>query len=256
MQGAIIFIFGLLIGSFLNVCIHRLPTGETIVTRRSYCPNCKNTIRWYDNIPILSYIFLLGRCRWCKGKISPRYIIVEILTASILVFLYRHFGIGTRFFVYGIFVSLLIVISFIDIKYRIIPDELSIVGILIGFILSLIFPSLQGTVYRLNALLNSFLGIVIGGVIIYSLGLLGNFLFKKESMGGGDVKLLAMIGAFIGWKMVIMTFFIAPIFGSIVGIILKLKKGAELIPYAPYLSIGAVISILYGKSILAYLFGI
>lgn len=182
--------------------------------------------------------------------------IVEILTASILVFLYRYFGLDTKFFVYGLLVLLLIVISFIDIKYRIIPDELSIGGILVGFILSIVFPSVQGAAHRINALFNSLLGILIGGVIIYLLGLLGNFLFKKESMGGGDVKLLAMIGAFIGWKMVIMTFFIAPLFGSVVGIILKLKKGAELIPYAPYLSIGAVISIFYGKVILSYLFGL
>ncbi|MBM3254124.1 MAG: prepilin peptidase [Candidatus Omnitrophica bacterium] len=251
MQSTIIFIFGLVIGSFLNVCIHRIPLGETVITKRSYCPHCKNTIRWYDNIPLISYILLLGRCRYCKGKISPRYIIVEVLSAIMLFFLFRFFDFSIKFFVYGILVSTLIVISFIDIKHRIIPDGLSIGGIAVGFFLSVIFPSIQGANSHIDSLLNSFLGILVGGLIIYLLGLLGNFLFKKESMGGGDVKLLAMIGAFIGWRLVLLTFFIAPIFGSI-----KLKKGVELIPYAPYLSLGAVMSILYGNTILSYLFGI
>lgn len=256
MQSVIVFIFGLIVGSFLNVCIHRIPIEETVVTKRSYCPHCKKTICWLDNIPVISYILLLGRCRYCKGKISPRYVIVEILTASILVLLFKFFGLDIRFFAYSVFISILIVVSFIDIKYRIIPDELSIGGIVIGFLLSVIFPSIQGFSLRLHSSVSSLLGILVGGLIIYLLGLFGNLVFKKESMGGGDVKLLAMIGAFVGWKLAIMTFFIAPVFGSVVGIILKIKKNVELIPYAPYLSLGAVISILYGNFIISYLFGI
>ncbi len=248
-----LFCLGAAIGSFLNVCIYRLPRKESIVRPQSHCPHCKQKIAWYDNIPFLSYIFLKGHCRHCAQRISFRYFLGELLTASLFLLLFHYFGLSLFFWIYVALFSALIVVSFIDIAIREIPDEISLSGIVIGLILSAAFPQLQKTALRYLAVSHSFLGMLAGGGSIYITGLIGNAIFKKESMGGGDVKLMAMIGTFIGWQLVLLTFFIAPFFGAIIGIALKIRKGESLIPYGPFLSLAALISVIWGEQIIAWL---
>ncbi len=254
MNYILVFILGSIIGSFLNVCIYRLPRGESIISPWSHCPECKTPLAWYDNIPFFSYIALKGRCRECGTPISLRYILVEALTASVFLILYREFGLGIRFLTYIALMSSLIVISFIDAKYQIIPDEITIAGIILGIFFSFIFPTLQNVSTHLAGFLNSIVGAFVGGGSIYLTGLIGNIVFKKESMGGGDVKLLTMVGAFLGWKLALLTFFIAPVFGSIIGIILKVKRKAEIIPYGPHLSLATFVALLWGQRILDWVF--
>ena len=258
----IVAIAGLLIGSFLNVCIYRIPLEKSIIKPRSHCIQCSRMISWYDNIPVISFIMLLGRCRFCKKKISPRYAIVEILTSVVFVLLVKQLGLNVVTLIYMVLSCGLIAATFIDIDYQIIPDEITYGGMILGIILSVIFPGLHDTANRFYSLRSSFLGLLLGGALIYAISWIGTIAFKKKlkeigeetAMGGGDVKYLAMIGAFIGWKGVIIVFFLAPFFGSIVGIIEKLRRKADIIPYGPYLSIAALITILWGDGIMRTLF--
>ena len=245
-----LFCLGAVVGSFLNVCIYRLPRKESIIRPGSHCPRCQKQIAWYDNIPFISYILLKRHCRHCGGKISFRYFLVELLTAGLFLLLFYHFGLSLFFWIYAALCSSLIVASFIDIDIREIPDEIDLTGIAIGLVLCAIFPQLQETASHKLALFHSFLGILAGGGSIYITGLIGDFIFKKESMGGGDVKLMAMVGAFIGWKLALLTFFIAPFFGAAVGIVIKIRKGESLIPYGPFLSLATLISIIWGERII------
>lgn len=254
MVDIIVFILGSIVGSFLNVCIWRMPRGESVIRPWSHCVRCNKTLPWLDNIPLLSYILLKGRCRFCKVAISFRYFLVELITAISFVYLYRYCGISAEFFIYILFLCGLIVVTFIDIKHRIIPDEISVGGTMAGILLSIAYPPLQMTMSITTALLRSFVGAIVGGGIIYLTGLIGDFIFKKESMGGGDVKLMAMIGAFLGVKLAILTFFLAPLFGAIVGVFVKIKYKTSYIPYGPFLSLGAVISIFFGERILDLFF--
>ena len=246
----VVFVVGACVGSFLNVCIYRLEKGVSIIRPRSYCPDCRHPLAWYDNIPLLSYLILRGRCRYCRKPISFRYFTVELLTAGIFLLFLHYFGLTVPFFIFISLVSALIVATFIDIKARIIPDEISLPGMGIALLVSFSYPALQGTGSHIQALLYSLLGLIVGGGVIYLTGLLGDFMFKKESMGGGDVKLLAMIGAFVGWKLALLTFFVAPLFGAVVGIILKIKNKTDTIPYGPFISLAAIISIIWGEEII------
>ena len=249
-----VFIMGSIVGSFLNVCIYRLPRCESIVYPPSHCPNCKKNIFWYDNIPILSFLILKGKCRSCKSKISIRYFLVELLTAALLLALFIGFGLTPKFFAYAIMSCGLIIATFVDFEIHEIPDQISLGGILAGLLISYLFPSLFDEASRMHGFLASFIGALTGGGSIYLMGFLGEMAFKKEAMGGGDVKLMAMIGSFIGWKWILLTFFLAPIFGSIAGISLKIKYGREIIPYGPYLSLAAIVAIFFGDNILRLLF--
>lgn len=250
------FIFGAVVGSFLNVCIYRMPRGESIIFPSSHCTNCHRSIAWYDNIPFISYLILRGRCRLCKAKISFRYFIVEGLTAATFVSLLWRFNFSLDFLIYAALLSALIIISFIDLEHRVIPDELSLAGIVAGLIISGFYPALQDQASWKFGLLHSLMGILVGGISIYLIGLLGSAIFKKEAMGGGDVKLLAFIGAFLGWKFTLLTFFLAPFFGSIVGLPLKFVKKQDTIPYGPFLSLAAAVSIFCGDRILSFIFPI
>lgn len=260
-----IFIVGAVVGSFLNVCIVRMPQEKSIVNPRSHCVHCQKAIPWYDNIPFVSYILLGGRCRFCKQKISFRYFIVEFTTALMFLIFYLHFG-GTKLLLpYLVMVSGFVVATFVDFEHRIIPDEISVGGILIGLVAGMLIPQLHGIspssaasggamiFSHFKSLGLSLLGVLVGGGLIYAMGTLGDFLFKKESMGGGDVKLMAMIGAFLGWKLAILTFFIAPFFGAIFGIIEKIRTKDTAIAYGPFLALGALISLFYGDVLLAWI---
>ncbi|MDP2938271.1 MAG: prepilin peptidase [Candidatus Omnitrophota bacterium] len=260
------FIFGSIVGSFLNVCIHRMPLGESVVWPHSHCPKCKKKIPTYDNIPFLSYIILKGRCRFCHEKISLRYPLVELLTALMFLAIFNRYGLSYDFFIFIVFICGLIIATFVDIQHRIIPDEVSVGGIILGFILTAIKGfNLRPITYDLRPMLNSFLGIVIGGGLIYLTGKLFDLVYFKllkrppiqgetESMGGGDVKLLAMIGAFLGWQKVIFVFFMAPFFGAIVGIINLAIKKDHTIPYGPFLSLAAIFSIFWMDKIIRLIF--
>jgi leader peptidase (prepilin peptidase) / N-methyltransferase len=259
----LVFIFGSIVGSFLNVCIHRMPKSESIVWPRSHCPKCQKRIPGYDNIPFISYILLKGKCRFCKEKISLRYPLVELLTALLTVALFSRFGLTYGFFLYMVMLWGLIIATFVDIPHRIIPDEVSIGGMILGFIMvSVTGFSFNPYKFTFAPMLKSALGAIAGGGIIYLTGVLFDLVYFKllkrpaingemESMGGGDVKLLAMIGAFMGWQMAILTFFLAPFLGIAIGVINLATKKDHTIPYGPFLSIAALVSLFWADKILS-----
>ena len=244
----LIFIFGLCIGSFMNVCIYRIPISKSIATPRSMCPGCNSLISAYDNIPVISYILLKGKCRNCGIPISLRYPLVETISGLTAIAVFMRFGISAEGLIYFTFVSALVVITFIDIDHRIIPDIISLPGIPIGFLLaSLVLPSMN---YK-----TSLTGILTGGGSLLAVAWIYNLITKKEGMGGGDIKLLAMIGAFTGWKGVLFTIFVASAVGTLAGIavMLKTQKGMKLaVPFGPFLSIGAVLYIFFGSEIISW----
>jgi leader peptidase (prepilin peptidase)/N-methyltransferase len=246
------FIFGAVVGSFLNVCICRLPKNESIVFPPSHCPTCDYRIPWYDNVPIISYLILRGRCRSCKARISIQYPLVELVNALLTLFLFIHFGISLTFLLLFIFCSALVVITFIDLEHQIIPDVISLPGIPLGFVSSFFISDL----YHEGMLLgwkNSLIGIVVGGGSLWLVASGYELLTKKEGMGGGDIKLLAMMGAFLGWKAIPFIIFVSSLIGSVIGITVMLmrKKDAKLaIPFGPFLALGAVLYIFFGRQLI------
>jgi leader peptidase (prepilin peptidase) / N-methyltransferase len=260
-----VFIFGSIVGSFLNVCIHRMPDGQSVVWPRSHCPKCKKRIPGYDNVPFISYILLKGKCRSCHEKISLRYPLVELLTALISVALFIRYGLTYDFFIYMVMAWGLIIATFVDIQHRIIPDEVSVGGMIIGFILiSIKGVELNPLGFTFRPMLQALFGIIVGGGIIYLTGVIFDLVYFKllkrpaingetESMGGGDVKLLAMIGAFMGWQRAVLTFFLAPFFGLVIGIINLVCKKDHTIPYGPFLSIAALISLFWAQDLIRFI---
>jgi leader peptidase (prepilin peptidase) / N-methyltransferase len=255
MPELIAFVAGAMIGSFLNVCIFRLPLGESIVFPASHCQACRTPIQWYDNIPILSYFILRAKCRYCRAKFSPQYLFVEILTAVLFVVFYRNFGLTAVGVIYLVLSLALLVESFIDFRHQIIPDSITLPGIVLGLILSGIFPELHGEQQIWPSLLKSLIGILVGGGSLYLVGTVAEWILKKEAMGGGDVKLLAMIGAFMGWQGVFWTVFAGSMLGAIIGIYLRWRKGQELIPFGPYLAVAAVTYLFFGHKVVVWYFG-
>ena len=245
--------FAACIGSFLNVCIWRLPREESIVFPASHCTRCRRAIAWHDNIPVLSFIWLGGKCRRCDARISWRYPLVEALAAVLAVTLYRDFGLTWDWAIMTCLGFALIVSTFVDLSHRIIPDEITKPGIVIGLAASVLIPSLHGTASRWHALGASALGAVVGGGVLYVTGLLGDVVFHKESMGGGDVKLLAMAGTVLGWQGALLTFFLAPMLAVVPGVVVLARKGDHTIPYGPFLSLAMVIVIFWGGWIIAAL---
>lgn len=250
------FIFGAIVGSFLNVCIVRLPQGKSLVSPRSHCPGCRTPIPFYDNIPLISYFHLKGRCRFCRSVISPRYFVVELATALIAVALLSRFGLGLAFFVNFIFVAALIVITFIDLDVRVVPDVISLPGIGLGLLSSIVnWQLLLDHLSVLPSPISSLLGIVFGGGFLLLVAWSYQFFTGIEGMGGGDVKLLAMIGAFLGWPSVPVTLFFASLIGSIVGLALMVKKGVDgkyALPFAPFLCLGALFHLFFGKELIQF----
>ncbi len=234
------FLLGTVIGSFLNVVIYRVPNNQSIVSPPSHCPICGHKLKWYDMIPIFSYIFLKGRCRYCSAKISSRYPLIEALTGFAFVGIGLHFGWSLQFFEYIILSSLLITIFFTDLFYGIVPDVIVIPGAVIGLIFSLI----RGK--------SVFISSLFGMLFLFGFFLIV-ILATRGGMGEGDATFGAMIGSFIGLKFSIATLVISFILGSIVGIILLIffrKKGKDSMPFGPYLAISAYIMLLYGYQII------
>ncbi|MCA9404228.1 MAG: prepilin peptidase [Candidatus Omnitrophica bacterium] len=323
------FIFGICIGSFLNVCIVRWPHEESVVKPGSHCRSCKKPIAWHDNIPVLSYILLGGKCRYCHAKYSPRYAFIEFFTGVAFVLFYAHYGLDPLLVPYLFMLCCFIIATMVDFGHRIIPDEVSVGGLAFGLVFSAVLPAMHqldfgtlnagrwvmrilvatvivahlgeillarlrpaakddgeedepfewlpwlivlgamvldlimdygidaveaavpaGWVPHLLSLDAACIGFVVGGGSIYAMGVLGDFLFRKDSMGGGDVKLLAMVGAFLGWKASILAFFIAPFFGAVFGLLQKLKTNDTTIAYGPFLVLGSLIALFCEEQII------
>lgn len=255
-----LFILGSIVGSFLNVCIVRMPKEVSVVSPASHCPFCKKPVLWHDNIPLISFIVLGAKCRYCKAKISSRYFFVELITAICFLGFYLYFGLTALLLAYLVMTSCFIVATFVDFEHRIIPDEISVGGMCVGLLLSLLIPELHGIKEtapfwkaHVRSFVISLLGVLLGGGLIYAMGVLGDFLFKKESMGGGDVKLMAMVGAFIGWKLALLAFFIAPFFGAVYGVIEKIRTKDSTIAYGPFLALGSLVSLFWGNLIIMWI---
>lgn len=246
-----IVMFGMCIGSFMNVCIHRLPISESIVHPRSMCPRCGYMIRAYDNIPVLSYLWLGGKCRQCRTRISPRYPLVEIMSGLFALCVFLRFSLTWEALAYYVFISTLIVITYIDLDHRIIPNMITLPGIPLFFLASFALP----TVTYMDAIW----GLLAGGGSLWAIAWIYGLLTGKEGMGGGDIKLLAMIGAFLGWKGVLFTIFVSSAVGTLVGIavMFQTRKGMKLaVPFGPFLSIGAITYIFLGNLIISWYFSL
>ncbi len=266
------FVLGLVTGSFINVCIWRLPEGKLFSSSRSRCPACGHEIAWYDNIPLLSYVLLAGRCRNCKNRISLLYPLVEMITGlsfAAMFHLYENVS-PAVYAVHLVFLCAVIVATFTDLRERIIPNEITITGILTAPIVCLLVPQLQmhgpgisfllpignATVrMHVDALFSSLFGIITGGGIVYLTGLLGGYAFKKEAMGGGDVKLMAMAGGILGWKYTLLAFFTAPFLALPFAVANLLISKDHSIAFGPFLSVALVTAMLWGEQIIALLVG-
>ena len=243
----VLFILGAVVGSFLNVCIHRLPREESIVSPSSRCPHCRHAIAWYDNVPLFSYIFLRGSCRSCQEAIGGRYFLIEALTAVMALFTYWKFGISLAFLAAFLFVATLIVITFIDIEHQIIPHEIVLPGIPI-FLLAAVF------IMRIP-LFDAFLGIMVGIASLYLVAVYYEQITGTEGMGGGDVNLMGMLGAFLGWQSLLFVLMTGAFTGAAVGIFMMIKSGKTMkyaVPFGPFLSLGAVIYLFWGRAILNF----
>jgi leader peptidase (prepilin peptidase)/N-methyltransferase len=243
-----VFIFGAVVGSFLNVCIFRLPAKTSIIKPLSQCPHCHHPIRFYDNIPIISFIVLRGKCRDCDGKISWRYPLVELITAVLSLMLFLQFGLTLRFLIFFIFTAVLIVITFIDLDHQIIPDVLTLPGIPIFFLLAIFVVKITW--------LEALIGLLIGGGVLFAIAFVYELLTKREGMGGGDVKLLAMIGGFLGWKSLIFILLFSSFSGAIAGITAMIIKKQDMkyaVPFGPFLSAAAVAYLFWGDAFMRVL---
>lgn len=279
---AVSFVFGCLVGSFCNVCVGRWPYGESVISPRSRCPKCKNPIAWYDNIPLLSWLFLGAKCRHCKLPISWQYPFVEALTGVLFLLVFWRFGFDAATPVYMGLCAAMIVVTFQDFADWTIPNEITFPGIPLGLVLSVFAMFLEGkTQLRVLDPVDSLLGIALGGGSLYAMDRITVLLLKKPGMGFGDVKLLAMLGAFLGWKGVIAIIVLASFAGSIIGILMLLffrmrgesttttltteetaEKDSPLdedddgvtleghyLPFGPYLALGGIVYMFVGPEL-------
>jgi len=240
LEPLVVFVFGLIIGSFCNVVIYRLPQGKSIIRPGSHCRSCAAPIRSWDNIPLVSYLLLRGSCRVCKEPISLRYPSVEFVSGVLYVLLWFKFGFSIPFAVYAGLTSTLLTVALIDYDHKIIPNIITLPSIAIGLGLSVwVLPTTP---------LTSLLGLLVGGTLFYLIAII-----SKGGMGGGDIKLIAMIGAFLGWQGALFTIFSGALLGSLVGVMLMVlgKKGRkDKVPFGPFLSAGAILFILYGNDLI------
>ena len=288
---------GLILGSFVNVCIYRLPRELSVVRPRSRCPACARSIPWYDNIPLLSFLVLRGRCRACGASIAARYPLVEAGTALVSWVVFLRFGLGAEYLVYFLYAAALLTLSVVDLDYRIIPDEISVYGLGVGLLLALCSPWLtlvdplvsgwlqpaatgltgelqslarsagtgasgalgvlaicvQATTTGLLRLLDSVVGMLVGGGFLYGVGALYEKARKQEGIGGGDIKLMAMAGAFTGWEGALFTIFGGSLVASVVGVFLMARRrtgGQTPIPFGPFLSAASFLYLLCGDRLI------
>lgn len=243
----VVFVVGLFIGSFLNVCIYRLPRGESVVWSGSHCPSCNRRVAPYDNVPVLSYLWLLGKCRRCRAPISMQYPLVEVLNGLASVLVVWRFGFTWPAVAYAAFCAALIVVSGIDLEHQIIPDRITLPGLAIGLVAA-------ATILPIGVV-NAVAGVAVGGGLLWLLAWLSPYLFGKEGMGGGDIKLMGMVGAFLGWKPALLTIMLGAIAGSVLGITLiaiKRLRRDQYIPFGPFLALGAVVALFFADDLLAW----
>lgn len=261
---AVAFLFGLLIGSFLNVCIFRLPRGESVVAPRSHCPACGHWISWYENIPLASYVALRGRCRACGARIAPQYFLVELLTGLLFAASAALFGFTIEFFKFAVFGSLMIALTIIDLRDRLLPDPLTMAGLLLGVVFSALVPLNDGSAAaltralgewppRMLSVLDALLGAAAGAA---TLALVREAYFrwrKVEGMGFGDLKLMAAVGAFLGPKLALFTIFLGSLAGSLLGgifiLVFRNRDTRYELPFGTFLGAMALFSALWGKEI-------
>ena len=255
--------FGACVGSFLNVCIYRMPLEQSVVKPRSHCPHCNMLIPWHLNIPILSWLFLRGKCASCKGPIAIRYMLVELLTATLFLAVFLKWAIPDDLHllpishpalipVYWLFIAGLVLGTFVDFDHYILPDTVTIGGMVAGPVLSAALPVLHGREVWWQGLGMSVVGLALGFGLLFAVSVLGAKVFKKEAMGFGDVKLLGAIGAFLGWEAVLFTLFVSSLLGSVIGLLLIALRGAKMqsrIPFGPYLAMAAVLWLFYGPAL-------
>jgi len=242
------FMVGAVVGSFLNVCIFRLPEGRSIIRPSSHCPHCQKPIRFYDNIPLVSFIVLKGKCRDCGGKISWQYPVVEFLTAVLCAALFHSFGFSWMGLVFFVFVCVLIVVAFIDLEHQIIPDVITLPGIPLFFLLAVLVVKVPWK--------EALLGVLIGGGVLFAIAFAYEKIAKREGMGGGDIKLLAMIGGFLGWKSLIFVLLFSSLVGALVGIGIMIAKKQDMkyaVPFGPFLAAAAVAYIFWGDAFMRLL---
>lgn len=251
LPGILVFIFGLLLGSFANLLIYRLPMNQPWAWERSKCKKCGTIISWYDNIPIISWFILRGRCRKCKAPYSFRYVVVEFLTGVLFSLCYFYYGFSWLGLEYLIFCWMLVVASFIDFDHMILPDEFTLGGLAIGLLGALLNPE--------RNFWDAVVGVLIGGGFLWLLAYFYFLMTKKEGLGGGDIKLLAWIGAVLGWKPIPFVITSSAILGSLVGITIALRSREGLktaIPFGPYLALGALLSLFQGQTLAQHYFSL
>ncbi len=247
-----IFLFGLAVGSFLNVCIYRIPLPDVSIhsPRRSFCPDCKEPINFYDNIPVLSYLLLWGKCRSCKARISVIYPLVELATAALFLLMFYHFGVTLEFLLALAFIAVLLPISVIDARHYIIPNVIILTGLILGVVIVCAIAYQRTDVWYL---LTRFIGAVAGGLVLWLIAVIGSAILRKKAMGGGDIKLMALIGLFLGaWPELVMVIAFSALSGAIVGsaLILSGRRSRQSpIPYGPFLAGAAVFVLLWGDTL-------
>jgi leader peptidase (prepilin peptidase) / N-methyltransferase len=237
-------IVGAMFGSFLNVCILRWPKEESVVRPGSRCPGCARPIRWYDNIPVLSWLLLRGRCRHCQTRISIQYPLIELGNGLLWAFMGWRFGLSLAAVSGAVFFTILLGITMTDAREYIIPDEFSLGGLVIGILLSL--PG------GFTAIANALIGAAAGFALLWVVGALGTRMFKEEAMGGGDIKMMAMVGAFVGWQGVLLTVFLGALLGTLVFVPLSFLGRKRLVPFGVFLSVGAAATWLVGPAVIAW----
>ncbi len=242
-------LLGLCVGSFLNVCIYRIPLEKSLLRPPSHCPSCKRPLRWFENVPVFGWIALRGRCRTCGTPISAEYPIVEALTAAVFLWAWWQYGWGWLFASRVLFGCSLLVLFFIDLHHRILPNVITLPGIVIGFLLSLVNP--PGWV-------SSLIGLVVGGLIPLAVAEIYLRIRGDEGLGMGDVKMLAMIGAFLGWQSMLLTLVLASFLGSFVGLgLIAIRRGGmkSALPFGTFLAIAALIAASAGDRIVGWYLG-
>lgn len=235
--------FGLIVGSFLNVCIYRVPRGESLVLPASHCPACGRSLRWFENVPVVSYLILRGRCRTCAVRISPVYPLIEIVAALVAMIWYEQFGLSVLFVSRLVFAFALLVLFVIDLRQRILPNIITLPGILVGFAFSL--PGPPGW-------LDSLIGVLVGGGVLFLLAEGYYRIRHEEGMGMGDVKMLAMIGAFLGWKLMLLTLVLSSLLGAVVGLLMIAARKGDLkyaLPFGTFLALAALVASVAGEPI-------